>query len=149
MKFRVTAVALGAAAAALLAASPAAAQTTASKYDHKDPYKSGCAGSSWVVKTGKIKSRANGTVGTIQLWWSAKCKTNWVRVKVPTNAWGSINVYSNKKYDRFVFKKGNGGTHWGNMIEANNVCAWGGAAIQWGNGRGGQNGQGSTAKACR
>jgi hypothetical protein len=147
VKFRVTTVALSAV-ATLLAVAPASAQAAPSKYDHKDPYKSGCASTSWVVKRGTVKSRIDGTVGKMELWWSSKCKTNWVRIKVPTSAWGSISVYSDKKYDRFSFKKGNGGTHWGNMIEANNTCAWGGASIQWGSGRGGQNGQGTTPKAC-
>ncbi|MEV1246879.1 DUF2690 domain-containing protein [Nonomuraea sp. NPDC050022] len=149
MKFRVTAIAVGAVAAALLTISPASAQATAKPYDHKDPYQTGCGNSAKIVKTGSINSRANGKVGTIQLWWSGRCKTNWIEIKTATSASGSISVYTEDgRYDRFAFKKGNGGRHWGNMLSANNMCAWGGASVQWNGGRGGQNGAGSTAKAC-
>ena len=150
MKFRVTAIAVGAVAAALLTVSPASAQTAAKPYDHQDPYKSGCGNSAKIVKTGSINSRLDGKVGTIQLWWSGRCKTNWIEIKTATSAHGSINVYTaDGRYDRFAFKKGNGGRHWGNMLWGNNMCAWGGASIQWGTGQGGQNGAGSTPKACK
>jgi len=149
VKFRVTAIAVGAVAAALLTVSPASAQATAKPYDHQDPYKSGCGNSAKIVKTGSISSRLDGKVGTIQLWWSGRCKTNWIEIKTATSAHGSINVYTaDGRYDRFAFKKGNGGRHWGNMLWANNMCAWGGASIQWGTGQGGQNGAGTTPKAC-
>ncbi|MEV0348810.1 DUF2690 domain-containing protein [Nonomuraea sp. NPDC050680] len=149
MKLRVTAIAVGAVAAALLTISPASAQATAKPYDHKDPYTTGCGNSAKIVKTGSITSRANGKVGTIQLWWSGRCKTNWIEIRTATSASGSINVYTaDGRYDRFAFKKGNGGRHWGNMLWANNMCAWGGASVQWNGGRGGQNGAGTTAKAC-
>lgn len=149
MKFRVTAIAVGAVAAALLTVSPVSAQTTAKPYDHQDPYKSGCGNSAKIVKTGSINSRLDGKVGTIQLWWSGRCKTNWVEIKTATSAHGTISVYTGDgRYDQFSFKKGNGGRHWGNMLWANNMCAWGGAGIQWGTGQGGQNGAGTTPKAC-
>lgn len=147
MKFRVAATAMGAVAAVLLAGSPASAQ--AKPYDHQDPAKSGCWNAAKVVRSAKINSRANGQVGTIRLWWSGRCKTNWIEVRTATSASGTINVYAaDGRYDRFSFKKGNKGRHWGNMIWANNMCAWGSASVQWNGGRGGQNGSGTTSKAC-
>ncbi|MCK2221136.1 YjfA family protein [Actinomadura sp. ATCC 31491] len=149
MKLRVVATAVGAAAVTLLAGSPAVAQAAALKpYDHKDPYRSGCGNSARAVRTAPINSRANGRVGTIKLMWSGKCKTNWTEITTATSASGMISVYRNGASDTFHFKKGNGGRHWGNMLYANNVCAWGSATVQWNGGRGGQNGSGSTGKAC-
>ncbi|MEO3798783.1 DUF2690 domain-containing protein [Nonomuraea sp. B1E8] len=136
------------AAAALFAGSPANAQA-AKPYDHQDPYKSGCGNSARAVKTAKIKSRAHGTIGTIKLMWSGRCKTNWTEIKVGASMSGTIKVYARDgRYDTFSYKAGNGGRHWGDMIWANNMCAWGSATAQWGGGRGGQNGSGTTAKAC-
>ncbi|TDC06786.1 DUF2690 domain-containing protein [Nonomuraea longispora] len=149
VKLRVVAVVTGAVtAAALFAGSPANAQ--AKPYDHQDPYKSGCGNSARVVKSAKIKSRANGTVGTIKLMWSGKCKTNWTEIKVGTTMSGTISVYARDgRSDSFTYKAGNGGRHWGDMIWANNMCAWGSASVKWGGGRGGQNGSGTTGQACR
>ncbi|MER6514658.1 DUF2690 domain-containing protein [Nonomuraea sp. NPDC001636] len=150
MRVRVVATAIGALAAALVAVSPASAQAAAKPYDHQDPYKSGCGNSARVVKTAAINSRINGKVGTIKLMWSGKCKTNWTEISTASSATGSINIYTaDGRSDRFAFHAGNGGRHWGNMLWANNMCAWGGAAVQWNGGRGGQNGSGSTSKACR
>ncbi|MEW9547131.1 DUF2690 domain-containing protein [Nonomuraea sp. NPDC050783] len=148
MKLRVVATAVGAAAVTLLAGSPAHAAMK--PYDHKDPYRSGCGNSARVVRTAAITSRANGKVGTVKLMWSGKCKTNWVEISTGTSMSGTINVYTaDGRYDAFSFKKGNGGRHWGDMLWANNMCAWGGASVQWNGGRGGQNGAGTTGKACR
>ncbi|PRX68445.1 uncharacterized protein DUF2690 [Nonomuraea fuscirosea] len=133
----------------LLAGSPAHAQS-AKPYDHKDPYKSGCGTSARVVKSAKITSRVNGEVGTIKLMWSGRCKTNWIEVKTGTSMTGTINVYTRDgRHDAFRFKRGNGGRHWGNMLWANNMCAWGSVSVQWNGGRGGQNGSGTTPKACK
>ncbi|MEV6031977.1 DUF2690 domain-containing protein [Nonomuraea sp. NPDC052116] len=148
MKLRVVATAVGALAAVLLAGGPANAQ--AKPYDHQDPAKSGCWNSAKVVRTAPIKGRVDGEVGTIKLWWSFKCKTNWVEVRVPTSGSGIITVTAKDgRYDQFRYKKGNKGRHWGNMIWANNMCAWGSASVQWNGGRGGQNGAGTTGKACK
>ncbi|MEV0382210.1 DUF2690 domain-containing protein [Nonomuraea sp. NPDC050643] len=148
MKRRVVAVVLGA--ATLLAGSPANAQAALKPYDHKDPYKSGCGNSARTVRTATINSKANGQVGTIKLMWSGKCKTNWIEVSTATSARGTISVYAaDGRYDRFSFKPGNKGRHWGNMIWANNMCAWGGVSVQWNGGKGGQNGAGTTSKACK
>ncbi|MFC4115414.1 DUF2690 domain-containing protein [Nonomuraea zeae] len=149
MKLRVAATAIGVAAVALFAASPANAQVAAQRYDHQDPYKSGCGNAARSVKSGKIISRANGQVGTIKLMWSGKCQTNWIEIRTATSANGIISVYAaDGRSDRFSFKAGNGGRHWGNMIRAKNMCAWGSASVQWNGGRGGQYGSGTTAKAC-
>ncbi|WP_406318444.1 YjfA family protein [Streptosporangium sp. NBC_01639] len=144
MKIRVAATLVAAVGLSLFGALPASAHT----YDHKDPYRSGCGNTKRVVKSAPIKSRLAERVGTIKLMWSSSCKTNWTEVSVPTSAHGTINVYTNRGSDRFIFKAGNGGRHWGNMMRAPGVCAWGGVAVQWNGGRGGQNGQGVTAKAC-
>jgi hypothetical protein len=131
----VTAIAVGAVAAALLTISPASAQAAGRNYyDHKDPYTTGCG--------------IDGKVGTIQLWWSGRCKTNWIEIRTASSAHGTISVYTDKGYDRFSFKQGNGGRHWGNMMYGNNMCAWGSASVVFGSGRGGQNGSGGTTKAC-
>ncbi|MFG1703585.1 DUF2690 domain-containing protein [Nonomuraea sp. M3C6] len=148
MKLRVVATVIGAAAVALVAGSPA--QAAAKPYDHKDPYKTGCGNSARVVKTAKVNSRVDGELGTIKLMWSGRCKTNWVEVKVGSTMRGTISVYAaDGRYDQFRFKAGNGGRHWGDMVWANNMCAWGGVSVQWGSGAGGQNGAGTTRKACR
>ncbi|MGW0801731.1 DUF2690 domain-containing protein [Nonomuraea sp. NPDC002799] len=151
MKRRVAITAIGAVAVALLAGSPAHAQTSGKRfYDHKDPYKAGCGNSASVVRQGAIKSRIDGQVGTIKLWWSGKCKTNWIEIKTATSVTGSITVRTQDgRADTFNFKAGNGGRHWGNMLEANNICAWGSTYVRWNGGRGGQYGTGSTPKACR
>ncbi|MCA2225529.1 DUF2690 domain-containing protein [Nonomuraea aurantiaca] len=149
MKFRVTAIAVGAVAAALLTISPASAQAAGRNYyDHKDPYTTGCGNAAKVVRTGSLSNRIDGKVGTIQLWWSGRCKTNWIEIRTASSAHGTISVYTDKGYDRFSFKQGNGGRHWGNMMYGNNMCAWGSASVVFGSGRGGQNGSGGTTKAC-
>ncbi|MEV1170195.1 DUF2690 domain-containing protein [Nonomuraea sp. NPDC049784] len=148
MKLRVAATAVGALAAALLAVAPANAQAKPHPYDHQDPAKSGCWNSAKVVRTADIKSRVE-KVGTIKLWWSFKCKTNWVEIRSSSSATGTISVYAaDKRYDQFRFKAGNKGRHWGNMVEANNMCAYGTVSLQWNGGRGGQNASGSTTRAC-
>ncbi|MFD1542115.1 DUF2690 domain-containing protein [Nonomuraea guangzhouensis] len=151
MKLRVTAIAVGAAAAALLTVAPVSAQAAAPKhyfYDHKDPYTTGCGNAAQVVRTGSLSNRVDGRVGTVQLWWSSKCKTNWIEIRTAASAHGTISVYTDDRYDRFSFKQGNGGRHWGNMLYGNDMCAWGSASVVFGSGRGGQNGAGTTPKAC-
>lgn len=146
MKLRVAATAIGAAAVALIASSPASAQTL-SHYDHKDPYKTGCASGARVVETATINRRGYGSVGSLKLWWSSKCKTNWIEARTPRAATGTIFVRAaDGRRDSFTFKSGRT-RHWGNMIMANNMCAWGGASIQWG----GKSGFGmtDTKGACR
>ncbi|GAA3241703.1 DUF2690 domain-containing protein [Nonomuraea helvata] len=147
MKLRVAAAAAGAMAAVLLAGTPANAQ--AKPYDHQDPAKSGCWNAAKVVRTADIKMRRE-SVGTIKLWWSFKCKTNWVEIRTSSAATGTISVFAGDgRNDKFSFKAGNKGKHWGNMIWANNMCAYGQASVRWNGGRGGQYGSGSTTKACK
>ncbi|MER6943249.1 DUF2690 domain-containing protein [Nonomuraea sp. NPDC000554] len=147
MKFRVAATAIGAIAAALLATSPA--QAAARGYDHQDPYKSGCGNSARVVRTADLHNGAD-VVGTIQLMWSGKCKTNWVEIKTSERAHGTISVFTqDDRSDQFSYRAGNGGRHWGNMLRANNMCAWGQASAMWGGGQGHQNASGHTTKACK
>ncbi|MFI7698075.1 hypothetical protein [Nonomuraea sp. NPDC049480] len=130
MKLRVVATAIGAAAVALIASSPASAQTL-SHYDHKDPYKTGCASGARVVETAKIIRKDRGPVGSLKLMWSGKCKTNWIEAKTPKSATGTIFVRTaDGRKDSFRFSSGRT-RHWGNMLMANNMCAWGGASIRW------------------
>ncbi|MDX3104761.1 DUF2690 domain-containing protein [Nonomuraea angiospora] len=150
MKLRVAATVLGAMAMALFAISPA--QAAAKPYDHKDPYRTGCGNQAWAVKTGKIISQANGRVGTIKLMWSSKCKTNWIEIKLTSKpasmARGIIHVRTiDARHDSFSFKPGNQGRHWGNMLYAKNICAWGTTTVRWNGGRGAQKASGS-AGAC-
>ncbi|MFC7589854.1 DUF2690 domain-containing protein [Nonomuraea antimicrobica] len=134
---------------AIFAGSPAYAQAAPSRYDHKDPYRSGCGNAARVVKSANINGRVDGVVGTIKLMWSGKCQTNWTEVKVATSMRGIVHIYTaDGRNGSFRFKAGNGGRHWGDMLGAKNMCAWGGVSVQWGTGAGGQNGQGTTAKAC-
>jgi hypothetical protein len=132
VKLRVVTTAIGAAAVALIASSPASAQALSS-YDHKDPYKEGCARGARVVETANFTSKGSGKVkGTsLKLMWSSKCKTNWIEAKTPYAATGTIFVRTaDGRKDTFTFKSGRT-KHWGDMLSANNMCAWGGASIQW------------------
>ncbi|MGN9836920.1 DUF2690 domain-containing protein [Nonomuraea sp. H19] len=146
MKLRVVATAIGAAAVALVASSPASAQAL-SHYDHKDPYKTGCASTARVVETATINRRGYGKAGSVKLMWSGKCKTNWIEATTPKSATGTIYVRTaDGRKDSYGFRSGRT-KHWGNMLMANNMCAWGGASIQWG----GKSAFGQTATngACR
>ncbi|GII90477.1 hypothetical protein Ssi02_07080 [Sinosporangium siamense] len=141
---------VGTVAAALAVLSPTSAQAAAKPYDGQDPYRSGCAKTAREVRKAGIKSRIHGPVGTVRLMWSTKCKTNWVEVRTAASATGSISVYTKDgRSNTFRFKAGNKGRHWGDMLWANNMCAWGSVHVQWGGGKGGQNASGATGRACR
>jgi hypothetical protein len=129
---------------ALVTAAPAHAHD----YDHKDPYRTGCGDSARAVRTGTIKSVVDGAVGTIKLMWSTRCKTNWTEITTSSDAAGTIQVLTYRGSDKSTFKPGNGGRHWGNMMYANNTCAWGSVYVSWNGGRGGQKGTGATSKSC-
>lgn len=144
MKIRVVVTAVASIGLALFTATPANAHA----YDHKDPYSKGCGNSARAVRSAPIKSVANGEVGTVKLMWSSKCKTNWTEITTATSARGTVTVYTDRGYDRFSFKPGNGGRHWGNMMYAPGICAHAVAHVSWGGGNGGQNGSGATRKAC-
>lgn len=148
MMRRAAAIAVGA--VTLLAGTPAQAQAAVfHRYDHQDPYRSGCGNAARAVKSAKIASRVDGSVGTIKLMWSGRCQTNWIEVQTATSVSGTINLYTaDNRHDRFSFKAGNRGRHWGDMLWAKNMCAWGSVSVQWGGGTGGRNGQGTTPKAC-
>ncbi|NUR90122.1 MAG: DUF2690 domain-containing protein [Nonomuraea sp.] len=143
VRFRAVAVAGAAAvAASLLATVPA----DAASYRGKDPYKSGCGSYGYAVRTEAMKYRGV-KVGTIKLMWSPKCKTNWTEIKVHPSKSGTIWVDAAKqKAVTFHYKAGNGGRHWGNMIPANNICAWGSATAVGRNS--GDVSSGKTGKAC-
>ncbi|MFC4011505.1 DUF2690 domain-containing protein [Nonomuraea purpurea] len=147
MKLRAVATAIGVAASVvLIAGSPAHAQAgPKQRYDHKDPYKAGCASTSRVVETAKLKSPMREEWGTVSLMWSRKCQTNWIKVKTSAKVTGTINLYTqDRRSDSFSFKKGNRGVHWGDMLWANDMCAWGSVTVQQNGGRGGQYATGST-----
>ncbi len=146
MKLRVaaTAAAVAAASTVVLTSLPA----SASSLDGKDPYTTGCDSGSYSVKSASIKNQLGDPLGTVYLYWSPGCKTNWSEVKVPTTGSGSVNVYTDDgRSALFSYSAGNGGHHWGNMLYAPGVCAWGQASV--GTGAGSVNhGSGSTARAC-
>ena len=147
-KLSITVAALSAAAVALLTISPASA-ATGKQWDGQDPSLSGCGNTGRVVKTANLNSPINGKVGTIELWWSSSCQTNWTEIHTVTDGSGTISVYTaDGRANTFPYRAGNGGHHWGNMLWANNMCAWGSATVKWNGGAGGQNGSGTTAKAC-
>jgi len=110
--------------------------------DHKDPYDTGCANTKSAVRTGTLTDRNGNPVGTIKLMWSTSCQTNWIEIWVPTTAYGNIWVRTSSKRDDFAFKAGNGGHHWGNMLVAPGVCAWGGATTS------NPSSRGQTPSAC-
>ncbi|WP_433252448.1 DUF2690 domain-containing protein [Streptosporangium sp. CA-135522] len=144
VKIRAIAGAVTAAGVVLLTGSPASAHA----YDHEDPYRTGCNTTARAVRTASIESRVDGTVGTIKLMWSSGCRTNWTEIWTGASMRGTISVTTDRGGDRFTFRAGNGGHHWGNMMYAPGVCAWGSASVQWGSGAGGQNGSGTTGRAC-
>jgi hypothetical protein len=146
VKTRVIAAAAAAAAAStvVLTSLPA----SASSLDGKDPYTTGCNSSAYSVKSASIKNPLGDPLGTAYLYWSPSCKTNWTEVRVPTNGSGSANVYTDDgRSEPFSYSAGNGGHHWGNMLYAPGVCAWGVGTVGLGAGTV-NHGSGTTARAC-
>ncbi|MGW4966048.1 DUF2690 domain-containing protein [Nonomuraea sp. NPDC004186] len=149
MQLRVAAIAVATMTAVLPAQAPAYAQATA--YDHQDPADTGCWNSAQVVRTGTLaRHQPRGAAGRIHLWWSPRCKTNWVEIRTDSKASGTIYVYTvDNRRDAYDFKPGNNGRHWGNMLRAPRTCAWGRVEVEWNPGRRSvQTGSGGTAKAC-
>jgi hypothetical protein len=139
-----------AAAAALATAGLAAAATPANAYslDGKDPYTTGCHSGSSVVRTASIRNELQESMGTLSLYWSPTCKTNWSEVTVPNYGYGSVNVYTaDGRSAIFNYSAGNGGHHWGNMLYASGICAHGTGTVVTGTGRV-NHGSGSTTNAC-
>ena len=147
MKTRVIVAAAAAAAAAstvVLTSLPA----SASSLDGKDPYSTGCNSGAYSVKSSYITNQLGDALGTAYLYWSPSCKTNWTEVKVPTYGYGSANVYTDDgRSALFSYSAGNGGHHWGNMLHAPGICAWGTGTVVTGTGSV-NHGSGSTARAC-
>ncbi|MFI9553942.1 DUF2690 domain-containing protein [Nonomuraea endophytica] len=148
---RIRAAVAGVAATGALLAMMSPAAHAARNYDKQDPYKSGCAASGIVSKQSTLVQKGSGKkYGTIKLMWSRKCKTNWTEVWVSPLDTGIIRVILAKpnsngnRMVQFTYGKGNGGHHWGDMIEGARICAWGYAVAKhtksWANGR--------TAEAC-
>ncbi len=144
MKTRAIAAVAAAASAVVLTSLPA----SASPLDGKDPYSTGCNSGSSSVKSASIKNQLGDPLGTVYLYWSPSCQTNWSEVRVPTTGSGSVNVYTDDgRSALFSYSAGNGGHHWGNMLYAPGVCAWGSATVGLGAGTV-NHGSGSTARAC-
>jgi hypothetical protein len=146
VKTRVIAAAAAAAAAStvVLTSLPA----SASSLDGKDPYTTGCNSSAYSVKSAYIKNPLGDPLGTAYLYWSPSCKTNWTEVRVPTIGAGSADVYTDDgRSASFSFSAGNGGHHWGNMLYAPGICAWGVGTVSLG-GSWINHGTGTTARAC-
>ncbi|MEU6782150.1 DUF2690 domain-containing protein [Nonomuraea angiospora] len=139
----------GAAQAASLPVANTAGSASAHPYDGKDPYRSGCARSR--VNTGKkasLRNEVGDRLGTIRLFYSRQCGTNWGEVSVATRASGTITVFTSKKSRSFTYRPGNGGHHWGNMVYApSGVCAKATGSVTAGIGRANK-GSGTTPKAC-
>jgi hypothetical protein len=143
---------------AIAAAAAAAAATatvvltslpaSAASYDGKDPYSTGCSSSAYSVKSASIKNQLGDPLGTVYLYWSPSCQTNWTEVRVPTTGSGSVNVHTDDgRSALFSYSAGNGGHHWGNMLHAPGVCAWGTGTVVTGTGTV-NHGSGTTARAC-
>ena len=122
---------------------------SAHPYDGKDPYRTGCARTK--VNTGKkasLKNEVGDRLGTIRLYYSRHCGTNWGEVSVPRNGSGEITVFTSTKRRSFGYRPGNGGHHWGNMVYApSGVCAKATGSVTAGIGRANK-GSGTTPKAC-
>ncbi|WP_165977687.1 DUF2690 domain-containing protein [Nonomuraea diastatica] len=129
----------------LLSAGPASAHP----YDGKDPYRSGCAASK--VYTGKkasLKNEIGDSLGTVQLYYSRRCGTNWGEARVSKHGTGQITVFTSSRNISFTYRAGNGGHHWGDMVYApSGVCAKASASVSNGIGRVNK-GSGTTGKAC-
>ncbi|WP_165975162.1 DUF2690 domain-containing protein [Nonomuraea deserti] len=125
------------------------AQASAHPYDGKDPYRSGCARTK--VYTGKkasLKNEVGDRLGTIRLYYSRRCGTNWGEVSVSRSGTGTITVFTRTKSRSFTYRAGNGGHHWGDMVHApSGVCAKATGSVTNGIGRANK-GSGTTAKAC-
>lgn len=97
---------------------------SAHPYDGEDPYRTGCARTK--VNTGKkasLKNEVGDRLGTIRLFYSRHCGTNWGEVSVPRNGSGEITVFTS------------------------GVCAKATGSVTAGIGRANK-GSGTTPKAC-
>ncbi|MGV9382377.1 DUF2690 domain-containing protein [Nonomuraea sp. NPDC003707] len=125
------------------------APASAHPYDGKDPYTTGCANTK--VNTGKkasLKNEVGDSLGTIRLFYSRRCGTNWGEVSVAKGGSGAITVFTSKTSRSFSYRPGNGGHHWGNMVYApSGVCAKATGSVTTGIGRANK-GSGTTPKAC-
>ncbi|GAA3591579.1 hypothetical protein GCM10022419_088000 [Nonomuraea rosea] len=129
----------------LLTTGPASAHP----YDGKDPYRSGCASSKvYTGKSASLKNEIGDSLGTIKLYYSRRCGTNWGEAQVAKNATGHIRVFTSTKSRSFTYRAGNGGHHWGDMVYApSGVCAQASGGVSAGIGRV-NHGSGTTGKAC-
>ncbi len=131
------------------AAQAAPAVASAHPYDGKDPYRTGCARTK--VNTGKkasLKNEVGDRLGTIRLFYSRHCGTNWGEVRVSRRGSGEITVFTGNKRRSFHYRPGNGGHHWGNMVYApSGICAKATGSVTAGIGRANK-GSGTTPKAC-
>ncbi|NRQ33706.1 DUF2690 domain-containing protein [Nonomuraea sp. NN258] len=117
-------------------------------YDHKDPYATNCDEGASKRLTVPIKNSGGEQLGTLYLYWSAKCKTNWVQIKVSSRATGVIRIWTEDgRSDSFTYKAGNNGWHWGNMLWAPGICVWGTATANQGSGSANQ-GKGATGRSA-
>lgn len=141
--------ALAVSAAAIASLAMTAAPASAHPSDGKDPYTTGCAGSK--VDTGKkaaLKNEVGDRLGTVRLFYSRRCGTNWGEVSVSRNGHGTITVFTGTKSRSFTYRAGNGGHHWGDMVYApSGICAKATATVTTGAGRANK-GSGTTPKAC-
>jgi hypothetical protein len=139
------AVSVAAISSVVMTAAPANAQP----YDGKDPYTTGCANTK--VNTGKkalLKNEVGDSLGTIRLFYSRRCGTNWGEVSVSKSGSGTITVFASRTSRSFSYRAGNGGHHWGNMVHApSGVCAKAMGSVTAGIGRANK-GSGTTPKAC-
>ncbi|MEU6714464.1 DUF2690 domain-containing protein [Nonomuraea sp. NPDC046802] len=117
--------------------------------DGRDPYTSGCANTK--VNTGKkasLENEVGESLGTIRLFYSRHCGTNWGEVSVSKHASGTITVFTSNKSRSFSYRPGNGGHHWGDMVYApSGVCAKATGSVTAGIGRVNK-GRGTTPAAC-
>jgi hypothetical protein len=112
---------------ALTAAAPASALS----YDNTDPQSTGCASSGITVKSASIRSSYTGKIiGSVELRWSTKCKTNWARVSRTDGASAEyMTATSSRSVNRISTSEHLRGYNsiWSNQVYGNGyvVCATG------------------------
>lgn len=81
--------------------SPASA-ATGSVYDGKSPYYNNCVNGSSPIKTADVYDTGTGSivVATVQVMYSPRCGTNWVRTYVPYSGSPGNCIYSYKYIQR-------------------------------------------------
>lgn len=83
-----TIAAVGIAGAAVLLGAPTS--SAGPEHNNTDPAKTGCNVDAYLASTRNIETESGQVVGQVEVYYSRKCQTNWIRV--PSNAAGGAAV---------------------------------------------------------